>query len=94
MNTLYLHKGDAFTATVNRAKPSAKELISIFEGRIADGTLALCDGLRSYHALPGIANCTVRDCMNQEGDDVHFFNLNTVNSFHSFIKNAIIFTGE
>ena len=24
--------------------------------------------------------------MNQEGDDAHFFNLNTVNGFHSFIK--------
>ncbi len=79
-------KGDAYAATVNRAKPSAKELVSIFDGHIADGTLALCDGLRSYHALPGIADCTVRDCVNQEGDDVHFFNLNTVNGFHSFIK--------
>ena len=79
-------KGDAFAATVNRAKPSARELGSIFEGHIADGTLALCDGLRSYHALTGIADCTVRDCMNQECDDAHFFNLNTVNGFHSFIK--------
>lgn len=35
-------KGDAFAATVNRAKPSARELGSIFEGHIADGTLALC----------------------------------------------------
>ena len=34
-----------------RAKPSAKELLCIFEGHIADGTLALCNGLRSYHAL-------------------------------------------
>ncbi len=79
-------KGEAFAATVNRAKPSAKELVSIFEGHIADGTLALCDGLRSYHAFPGIADCTVRDCVNQESDDAHFFNLNTVNGFHSFIK--------
>jgi len=55
-------KGDALAASVNRAKPSAGELISIFEGHIADGTLALCDGLRSYHALPGIADCTVKDC--------------------------------
>ena len=83
--------GDAFAATINRAKPSAKELVSIFEGHIADGTLALCDGLRSYHALPGIADCTVRDCVNQEGDDAHFFHLNTVNGFHSFIKKRYYF---
>lgn len=79
-------KGDAIAATVNRAKPSAKELISIFEGHIADGTLALCDGLRSYHAFPGIADCTVKDCNNREGEDSRFYNLNTVNGFHSFIK--------
>ena len=79
-------KGDAIAATVNRAKPSAKELISIFEGHIADGTLALCDGLRSYHAFPGIADCTVKDCNNREGEYSCFYNLNTVNGFHSFIK--------
>lgn len=79
-------KGDALAATVNRAKPSAKELIDIFEGHIADGTLALCDGLKSYHALPGIADCTVKDCTNGEAGESCFYHLNTVNGFHSFIK--------
>ena len=58
--------GGALTATVNCAKPSAKELLSIFEGHIANGTLALCDGLRSYHALPEIADGTVKDCNDRE----------------------------
>lgn len=84
-------KGEAIAASVNRAKPSARELLSIFEGHIADGTLALCDGLRSYHALPGIADCTVRDCTEPTGADVCFFNLNTVNGFHSFIKHRYEF---
>lgn len=84
-------KGDALAVTVNRAKPSAKELISIFEGHIADGTLALCDGLRSYHALPGIADCVVRDCNKQDKEDSCFYNLNTVNGFHSFIKQRYTF---
>ena len=79
-------KGEALAATVNRAKPSAKELLSIFEGHIADGTLALCDGLRSYHALPGIADCTVKDCNDREMEGSCFYHLNTVNGFHSFIK--------
>lgn len=79
-------KGDALAATINRAKPNAKELISIFEGHIADGTLALCDGLRSYRAFPGIADCTVKNCSNLEQEDSCFYNLNTVNGFHSFIK--------
>lgn len=84
-------KGDALAATVNRAKPSAKELLCIFEGHIADGTLALCDGLRSYHAFPGIADCTVKDCNIREGEDSCFYNLNTVNGFHSFIKQHYAF---
>lgn len=79
-------KGDAIAAAINRAKPSAKELLSIFEGHIADGTLALCDGLRSYHAFPGIADCTVKDCNSRDREDSCFYNLNTVNGFHSFIK--------
>ena len=83
--------GDAIASSVNRAKPSASELLGIFEGHIADGTLALCDGLRSYHALPGIADCTVRDCTDPEAADSCFFNLNTVNGFHSFIKRRYVF---
>ena len=79
-------KGDALAATVNRAKPSAKELLNVFEGHIADGTLVLCDGLRSYHALPGIADCTVKDCTNEKDGESCFYHLNTVNGFHSFIK--------
>lgn len=84
-------KGDAIAATVNRAKPSAKELLAIFEGHIADGTLALCDGLRSYHALPGIADCIVKDCNDPGAEDTCFYNLNTVNGFHSFIKQRYVF---
>ena len=84
-------KGDAMAATVNRAKPSAKELLTIFEGHIADGTLALCDGLRSYHALPGIADCIVKDCNDPCAEDACFYNLNTVNGFHSFIKQRYAF---
>lgn len=84
-------KGDAMAATVNRAKPSTKELLTIFEGHIADGTLALCDGLRSYHALPGIADCIVKDCNDPDAEDTCFYNLNTVNGFHSFIKQRYAF---
>lgn len=84
-------KEDALAASTNRAKPSAGELISIFEGHIAAGTLVLCDGLRSYHALPGIADCTVKDCTDPDGADSCFYNLNTVNGFHSYIKQRYVF---
>ena len=84
-------KGNALAATVNRAKPSAGELLCVFEGHIADGTFLLCDGLRSYHALPGIAECIVKDCTGQTGGISGFYNLNTVNGFHSFIKRRYTF---
>lgn len=71
--------GEALATTVNRAKPSAKELLDVFEGHIADGTLVLCDGLRSYYALPGIT-----DCNDREVEGSCFYHLNTVNGFHSF----------
>ena len=76
-------KGDAYAATINRAKPDSEELKALFEGHIADGSLILCDGLRSYNILPTIANCTVSNCNDLSGE---FYNLNTVNGFHSFIK--------
>lgn len=49
------------------------------------------DGLRSYHALPGIADCTVKDCTDPDGADSCFYNLNTVNGFHSYIKQRYVF---
>ncbi len=70
--------------TVNRAKPSGKELDTIFRGHIAEDTLVLTDGLRSYHVLETLANCTVVDINREESRGI--FNLNTVNSLHSFIK--------
>lgn len=79
-------KGEAIAAAINKAKSSATELISIYEGHIADGTLALCDELRSYHAFPGIEDCTVKDCNNGKTEESCFYHLNTVNEFHSFIK--------
>ena len=76
--------GGAIAATVNRAKPSGKELDEIFRGHIAEDTLVLTDGLRSYNVLETLTSCTVVD-VKQEADR-GIFNLNTVNSLHSFIK--------
>lgn len=76
--------GRAIAATVNRAKPSSEELEEVFRGHIAENTMALTDGLRSYRILETFAKCTVVD-VNQEGGR-GLFNLNTVNSLHSYIK--------
>lgn len=79
-------KGDAYAATVNRAKPDAGELVSLFADHIAHGTLVLCDGLKSYHGLSLATGCTVKDCHGLTEEEKSFFNLNAVNGFHSFIK--------
>jgi len=65
--------------------------MSIFGGHIADRILALCDRLGSYHALPGIADCIVKDCTASDGAGSCFYNLNTINGFHSFIKQRYVF---
>ena len=84
-------KGDAYAATANRAKPDAEEMSGLFAGHIAKGTLVLCDGLKSYHSLPAATGCTVKDCHELTEEEKSFFNLNTVNGFHSFIKHRYDF---
>ncbi len=76
--------GGVIAATVNRAKPSCEELSGIFRGHIAEDTLILTDGLRSYNALETLADCTVVDVNHEKIKGI--FHLNTVNSLHSYIK--------
>ncbi len=78
--------GGIVTETANHAKLSAKELDAIFRGHIAGDTLILTDGLRSYSVLETLADCKVVD-VNREACK-GMFNLNTVNSLHSYIKEA------
>ena len=80
--------GEAVAASVNRAKPTKEELEQVFGGRVADGSLLLTDGLLSYKSLENLSECTVLD-VNRE-DHKGGCNLNTVNSFHSFIKNMYL----
>ena len=76
--------GKAVAETVNRAKPSGKELCGIFGTHIAEDTLILTDGLRSYKSLEAATGCTVVNVNTEKGKKV--FNLNVVNSLHSYIK--------
>lgn len=78
--------GAAYASTNNRAKPSANELAELFTNHIAPGTLALCDGLKSYNVLAKTVDCTVKDCNTSTEEEKCFYHLNTVNGFHSFIK--------
>ncbi len=51
----------------------------------------MCDGLHGYASLAVLnGGCTVQSVDKSE-EDTGFFNLNTVNNFHSFIKNRYVF---
>ena len=78
--------GGAYALSANRAKPDALELSIVFGDHISPEALVLCDGLASYNALPAVAGCTVENCMHFDEGQKSFFNLNTVNNFHSMIK--------
>ena len=76
--------GRVVAETVNRAKPSGRELCRIFGAHIAEETLILTDGLRSYKSLEATTGCTVVNVNREKGRGL--FNLNVVNSLHSYIK--------
>ena len=78
--------GCAYAMSANRAKPDAEELTELYKEHIAQGTLVLCDRLKSYRVLPTVAECAVKDCSGIIGDEKCFYHLNTVNGFHSYIK--------
>ena len=69
--------GENIALSVNRATPSKAELCEVFEGRITDDTVILCDGNKNYDVLED--KCTV----------AHVKRTNKVNGFHSFIKERL-----
>lgn len=81
-------KSDVILKAVNRAKPSAEEIAEVFEGHIGEGALLLTDGLRSYNVLESIADCSIKNVTDEK---TSFYNLNTVNNLHSFVKDQYTF---
>ena len=78
--------GAAIAEAVNRARPGISALQKIYRDRIEDGTLLICDGLRGYSSLEDLGDYTIMDINNTDKKEGSFYNLNTVNSFHHFIK--------
>ena len=76
--------GEAFTKTVTRATPSKEDIITVFGGHIGKDTLILCDGDANYKALSENNECAVKNVDKNSGKG--FYNINTINSYHSFIK--------
>ena len=78
--------GTPFAVAVNRDKPSIAELKAAFRGHIGRSAMLLCDGLRGYSSLETLADCEVIDAYSADFKEKSFYNLNSINNFHSFIK--------
>lgn len=78
----------AFAKATNRAKPSGQEIADAFTDVIADGTLVLTDGHKSYRQLEAVIDCQVKDTTIETAS---FYNLNSINGLHSFIKQRYTF---
>jgi hypothetical protein len=72
---------------VNRATPSAREIAEVFAGHIESGTLVLTDGNKNYKTLENKCRCEVVGIRRE--DPAKPENINTVNAFHSFIKERL-----
>jgi hypothetical protein len=75
--------GAAFSTAVNRAAPSREELLSVFGERVGGGTFLLCDGSKNYSVLSENGKCVTA---NASPDAPGLNNINSVNAYHSFIK--------
>jgi len=75
--------GKAIGNAVSRATPKKEDVKSVFGGHIDKMSLILCDGSKSYGVLSEEIGCEVVPYKDEEES---FFNINSVNSFHAFIK--------
>ena len=75
--------GSAIALTVNRATASKNDIERVFGERVDSSTMLLSDGAKGYGILEKTGKCKVVNA-NKEEDD--FFNISTVNNFHSSIK--------
>lgn len=73
--------GNAIAVAVNRANAGKQDIDEVFGERVSDQTLLLSDGAKAYSVLD--EKCKTHDIEKENGG---FYNINTVNSYHSFIK--------
>ena len=75
--------GGVISIAVNRATASKEDINRVFEERVSNNTVILSDGAKGYGILEETGKCTVLNV--KDGED-SFININTVNGYHSFIK--------
>ncbi|GFP25746.1 hypothetical protein HKBW3S25_01227 [Candidatus Hakubella thermalkaliphila] len=73
--------GNAIAVAVNRARAGKEDIDRVLGERVSESTLILSDGAKGYSVLNG--KCKLH-CVEKDGGG--FYNINTVNCYHSFIK--------
>lgn len=74
-------EGNAVAVAVNRAMARKEDIDLVFGERVDESTLILSDGAKGYNVLN--EKCEVQVVEKNSGG---FYNINTINSYHSFIK--------
>ena len=75
--------GRSISIAVNRATAGKDDINQVFGERVSDKTVILSDGAKGYSILEESGKCKV---FNANKDNDSFFNINTVNGYHSFMK--------
>jgi len=79
--------GRAIATAVNRASAGKDDIEQVFGGRVGNTTVILSDGAKGYNVLEETGLCSVLNAKNENTNKSdNFYNINTVNGFHSFIK--------
>ena len=79
--------GCAIATAVNRASAGKDDIEQVFGGRVGNTTVILSDGAKGYSVLEEAGKCSVLNAKNERTNRTDaFYNINTVNGFHSFIK--------
>ena len=76
--------GQAISKAVNRATAGKDDIDQVFGERVSGKTILLSDGATGYDVLGESKKCTVMHAT--EDNASAFFNINTVNRYHSLIK--------
>jgi transposase-like protein len=77
--------GEAYAQAVGRATLNKEEILEVFARRVEPDALMMCDGAKAYQALNESGVCSVAN-IDSHADADAFYNINTVNGYHSFIK--------
>jgi len=79
--------GRAIATSVNRATAGKDDIEQVFGRHVGNTTVILSDGAKGYNVLEETGLCSVLNAKNEiTNKSDNFYNINTVNGFHSFIK--------